>query len=573
MKRKRRRVLIGQALALLFVLLALLLLVLVFGAQTLHLTAIQRLIGERDERAARAAASAITHQLRDRVTAVNSLSFQAIALGDSTHAMADAGYLLPEFDAGLAQFTSNGTLVGKSQPSDIWDEEAVWEKLSKLAESDGPTGLSGFLTVIPHPGTGERILLVAGMMDSGSMMAGAVTLEKLAEQALGDVFSPIEQASAFIVDENYQLLYQTGPIYWTEEELPDHPGVVQALNGQRGATYINVGEEEHIIAYSPIHDVDWALVIEEPWQSVSDPLLETTELIPLMLVPALIVALIAIWFGFRQIVLPLQSLEEQASRLTHGHYEAIEKPVGGITEIQDLQAELIQMARRVNKAQKSLRDYLGSVTVAQEEERSRLARDLHDDTIQSLVALTRKAQLTKMSLNGQPEAGQLGEMEEMTIQIIDDLRRVARDLRPIYLEELGLAQALKMLAQDVGTKLNIPIAFTITGSEQRLSKDVELALYRIAQETMSNVVHHARASHAEVHLDFTSGAVALTITDDGRGFDVPDNLADLAPEGHYGLLGLYERAELVGGRLTIQSEPNQGTCMTIKLPDLSTPVN
>jgi signal transduction histidine kinase len=102
---------------------------------------------------------------------------------------------------------------------------------------------------------------------------------------------------------------------------------------------------------------------------------------------------------------------------------------------------------------------------------------------------------------------------------------------------------------------------------------VELALYRIAQETMSNVVHHARASHAEVHLDFTSGAVALTITDDGRGFDVPDNLADLAPEGHYGLLGLYERAELVGGRLTIQSEPNQGTCMTIKLPDLSTPVN
>jgi signal transduction histidine kinase len=314
-------------------------------------------------------------------------------------------------------------------------------------------------------------------------------------------------------------------------------------------------------------------VIEEPWQSVSDPLLETTELIPLMLVPALIVALIAIWFGFRQIVLPLQSLEQQASRLTQGQYGAIEEPVGGITEIQDLQAELIQMARRVNKAQKSLRDYLGSVTVAQEEERSRLARDLHDDTIQSLVALTRKAQLTKMSLNGQPEAGQLGEMEEMTIQIIDDLRRVARDLRPIYLEELGLAQALKMLAQDVGTKLNIPIVFTMTSSEQRLSQDVELALYRIAQETMSNVVHHARASHAEVHLDFTSGAVALTITDDGRGFDVPDNLADLAPEGHYGLLGLYERAELMGGRLTIQSEPNQGTCMTIKLPDLSTPVN
>lgn len=566
MKQERRRALVIQLLVLTVIPLTLLLLALVFGAQTLHLTALRRLIGERDERAARAAANALGHQLRDRVTAINSLAFQANVIGDSAHALTDAGYLFPEFDGGLAQFAANGSLAQTTRHSTFWDEEQVWTELEKLRESNERLDLSRFLTVITDPITGEKTLLLAGMMEDSSVVAGAVTLEKLAQQALGDVFSPTEQASVLIVDEDYQLLYWTGPTYWSEDGLSDHPGVTQALDGQRGATYHNQREQEHIIAYSPIPGVNWALVIEEPWQSVADPVLEATELVPLALVPALIVALVAILFGFRQIVRPLQSLEQRTSKLAQGHYEAIEEPVGGISEIQNLQSELVQMARKVNRAQRKLRDYLGVVTVAQEEERSRLARDLHDDTIQSLVALTRKAQLTKLSLDGQPEADQLGEMEEMTAQIIDDLRRIARNLRPIYLEELGLAPALRMLAQDTGSALNIPIAFTVTGTEQRLSPEMELALYRIAQETLSNVVQHAQASLAKVHLDFTLETVTLTVTDDGRGFAVPGSPAEMAPEGHYGLLGMQERAELIGARLTIKSAPGQGTKLDVILP-------
>jgi signal transduction histidine kinase len=241
--------------------------------------------------------------------------------------------------------------------------------------------------------------------------------------------------------------------------------------------------------------------------------------------------------------------------------------VGGISEIQNLQSELVQMARKVNRAQRKLRDYLGVVTVSQEEERSRLARDLHDDTIQSLVALTRKAQLIRRSLDGQPEADQLGEMEEMTTQIIDDLRRLARDLRPIYLEELGLAPALRMLAQETGSALDIPVSFRITGTEQRLSTETELALYRIAQEALSNVSQHANASQATVHLDFASKTVTLTVSDDGRGFEVPGSPAEMAPEGHYGLLGMQERAELIGARIMFRSESNQGTSVTVILSD------
>ena len=573
MKLKRRRVLVARALVLTAVLLTLLLVVFVFRAQTLHLAAFQRLIAERDERAARAAATALADQLRSRVAAVNSLAFQATDIGDSAHALEDAAYLLPEFDRGLALFNADGSIVRTSGSFSFWNAESIQNALNDLADPYSHPTLPALLSVIPDPITGESTLLIASAMSDGSTMAGAVTLVKLAEQALGDVFSPTEQASAFIVGDDFQLLYQTGPIYWPADRLTDHPGVAQALRGERGATYYEEGREELIIAYSPIAEVNWGLVIEEPWRSISNPLLEATELAPLALIPALLVALTAIIFGMRRIVRPLQSLEQQTSRLAEGHFEAVEEPVGGIAEIQNLQSELVQMARRVNRAQRSLRDYLGSVTVAQEEERSRLARDLHDDTIQSLVALTRRAQLTRLSLAGRPEADQLGEIEEMTTEIIDDLRRIARDLRPVYLEELGLAPALKMLAQDTGSALNIPVGFTVTGGEQRLSQDVELALYRIAQEALSNVVHHARASRAAVSLDFALETVTLMVTDDGCGFDAPDSPAEMAPAGHFGLLGMRERAELVGARLEIQSAPGEGASVKVTLAAKRTPAS
>jgi signal transduction histidine kinase len=527
---------VARALVLTAVLLTSLLLVFVFRAQTLHLAAFQRLIADRDERAARAAATALADQLHSRVAAVNSLAFQATDIGDSAHALEDAGYLLPEFDRGLALFNADGSVAQTSGSFSFWNAGIVQNELNNLADPYSQSTMPGLLSVIPDPTTAESIVLIVSTMSDGSTIAGAVTLVKLAEQALGDVFSPTEQASAFIVGENFQLLYQTGPIYWPTDRLTGHPGVVQALRGERGATYYEEGKEELIIAYSSIAEVNWGLIIEEPWRSVSDPLLEATELAPLALIPALLVALTAIIFGMRHIVRPLQSLEQQTSRLAKGQFEAIEQPVGGIAEIQNLQSELVRMARKVNRAQRSLRDYLGSVTVAQEEERSRLARDLHDDTIQSLVALTRSAQLTRLSLDGRPEADQLDEIEEMTKEIINDLRRIARDLRPVYLEELGLAPALKMLAQDTGSALNIPVGYTVTGGEQRLSQDVELALYRIAQEALSNVVHHARASRVDLRLDFALETLALTVTDDGYGFDVPDTLAEMAMAGHFGLL-------------------------------------
>jgi len=285
------------------------------------------------------------------------------------------------------------------------------------------------------------------------------------------------------------------------------------------------------------------------------------------LVPVLVIALVGLWFGVRQIVQPLQSLERKATELAWGDFEAIEDPVGGINEIKRLQTELIHMAEKVKVAQQGLRGYLGAVTAGQEEERHRLARGLHDDTIQSLIALNQQAQLAQMALDGHPAAEQLNEMQGMTAQIIADLRRLIHDLRPNYLEDLGLVPALDMLTRDTSVSLAIPVTFQVSGPDRRLRPEVELTLYRIAQEALSNVARHAQASSVDVSIHFDSGIIRLTVTDNGRGFEVPESPAAMAPEGHYGLLGLHERAELIGGRLTINSEPEHGTIVIVSLPE------
>jgi signal transduction histidine kinase len=318
------------------------------------------------------------------------------------------------------------------------------------------------------------------------------------------------------------------------------------------------------------------LVIEEPWHVVADPLLRMTEIAPLVLVPVVVIAVLGMWFGVRQIVQPLQALASKATGLAWGDFAGIEEPVGGIQEVRRLQAELIYMAQKVQLAQKSLRGYLAAVTAGQEEERRRLARELHDDTIQSLIALNQRVQLAQMALaqtlstqsapNGRPTTDQLAEVEEMTTQVIADLRRLTRNLRPIYLDDLGLVPALKMLAQDTGEMLQMPVEFHFSGAERRLEPQVELALYRVAQEALSNAARHAQASRIAVFLEFNPQVVVLTVSDDGCGFTVPKSPSEMAPGGHFGLLGMQERVELIGAQLEIHSMPGEGTRVNVTVP-------
>jgi signal transduction histidine kinase len=226
--------------------------------------------------------------------------------------------------------------------------------------------------------------------------------------------------------------------------------------------------------------------------------------------------------------------------------------------------ELAEMARKLQAAQEGLHDYIGAITAAQEEERMRLAREIHDDTIQAVIALKQRVQLAHRSVKTESGHKALKELETLAEETIENLRRLTRALRPIYLEDLGLVTALDMLARETSQSDHLQVDFQLSGQERRLSREVELALYRIAQEGLNNVAHHAKASHATLQIAFDK-EIKLEVTDDGVGFSVPKSPTEFAPGGHFGLLGVRERADLIGARLEVQSEARKGTRLTVQL--------
>ncbi len=535
----------------------LLLLAVAVGGSLLHQTAMRDLVGERDERSTRAAAAVISEQLEQRAKAVSMLAERAAQMAEPEQALVDLAPFLPEFSGGLAFSGADGQLLAAQPPDQEW-HQSLAERLGQQSEPGQP---SFFLVPLSTAGAVEESALVVAATANGLTAAGAFSPFELARRALSPVFHGGEAASAFVVTSTGELIYHSGAMP-LNIELLDHPGVVSALRGESGTTTFSDEHGEHIVAFSPITPVGWAMVIEEPWHAVAGLLLRTTEWAPLVLAPVLIITLLGLTFGARQIVRPLQSLAGKATSLAWGDFDAIEEPVGGIVEIQHLQRELVHMAQKVRHAQQNLRDYLGAVTAGQEDERRRLARELHDDTIQALMALNQRIQLAQMA---GPEAAQLAEMQEMVAGLIADLRRTIHALRPIYLEDLGLVPALHVLTQEMADSAGLAITFASTGEPRRLNRAVELALYRIAQEALNNVVRHAAARHARVTLGFQAGAVRLAVGDDGRGFVVPESPAGLAPQAHFGLLGIHERAELIGARLRLASVPGKGTQVEVEV--------
>ena len=218
--------------------------------------------------------------------------------------------------------------------------------------------------------------------------------------------------------------------------------------------------------------------------------------------------------------------------------------------------------------QENLRFYLQEVTKAQEEERKRIARELHDDTTQALVVLSR--QLDELA-SGDKELSKDGKLllenlRQQTNSTMEGVRRLTQDLRPPTLDRLGLLPALEWLASDVGKHSGIIVEVKMHGAARRLPAEAELLLFRIAQEALRNVWRHSQATSAEVIVEFGEGKTRITIKDNGKGFNLPQTMGDLARDGKLGLAGIQERAQLLGGSVKVESEPGRGTTVTIEAP-------
>ena len=216
--------------------------------------------------------------------------------------------------------------------------------------------------------------------------------------------------------------------------------------------------------------------------------------------------------------------------------------------------------------QENLRLYSQQATRAQEEERKRISRELHDDTIQALVVLSRQLDTLTSGSKRLTEENRLRleELRQQTNDIIQGVRRLSQDLRPAALDRLGLLAALEWLASDLAEYSGIATQVNVLGSERRLTEEAELVLFRIVQEALRNVWRHSEATKADITLEFNQSNIKITISDNGKGFSPPKSMGDLAKDGRLGLAGMQERARLINGTLTLKSEQNKGTSVTIE---------
>jgi signal transduction histidine kinase len=412
------------------------------------------------------------------------------------------------------------------------------------------------------------------------------------------------QGAVFILDSSGQ------PLWSDTADLTIDPSTlaraIAAKGGPSGSLLLTASGQQLLLAHGAIDPPGWTLVSAENIGALQVTSVNELEILPLLLLFVAVLALLAVSFGVANVVRPLQELDRRAAGVAWGDFDGLERPVGGVQEIDDLRRTLAQMAERIRAYQTGMRDYLSAVTLAQEEERRRLAHELHDDTVQALIALKQRTQMAQKAVsnlgliegtedgnsmgsyagsepaavttavtpavraaiagNAARASARLDDLEHLIDQELVALRRLIGDLRPIYLEDLGFVPALEMLAGQVRQEHELATGFEVHGEAVRLAPDLELAAYRIVQQAVRNVLAHAAAQSIQIDVSFDTDGITLVVSDDGRGFTPPDQPADLTRGGHFGLMGMRERAMLYGGRLNIASAPGQGATVTAWLP-------
>jgi signal transduction histidine kinase/YHS domain-containing protein len=271
-----------------------------------------------------------------------------------------------------------------------------------------------------------------------------------------------------------------------------------------------------------------------------------------------------IW-AVRRVLRPIRNLAAQARQLAQGDMSALEHPCGGIHEVRDLRYTMASMAQHVQRAQAEGLIYRHALTDGQEAERARLAHELHDETVQSLVAIAQSIEMAGAWIESDPQRAKatLGMARAEAIDSVNNLRRLIADLRPPALEELGISAALKMLASSAE---NAKFEVNVYGFERRIGDAHELALFRIAQEAIRNAEKHGQPNRIALDLTFDSNAIRLIACDDGIGFTPPESFENFAQRQHFGLLGIQERVQQLNGDLKILSRPAGGTVIDVVLP-------
>ena len=359
-------------------------------------------------------------------------------------------------------------------------------------------------------------------------------------------------------------------------EITTHwPGVSEIVQtGGQEIVMENADDGKIALAVVPIEGTHlYLLAMRENDIAISAPD-RLQDLFILIGVVGFVGALIVVAFSTRRVVRPTSELTDAARRMALGDLDSpvrvvAQDEIGQLAESIEIMREQLAQAReqillsnqeleqRVTERTDRLRRALGQVISAQEEERKRVARDLHDVLAQDLVILTRRLDSAREQLarGGVDRAGQteLQELADLSRASLTSIREISRALRPSVLDDLGLIPALSWVANEFRRRSDIEVEQHLPHASFTVADEPTLILFRAAQEAFANIERHANATRASLSLNTNNGTVELVICDNGEGFDVPKSVQELARRGHFGIIGMLERVELVGGELTIES--------------------
>ncbi len=372
-------------------------------------------------------------------------------------------------------------------------------------------------------------------------------------------------------------------------EVSRHLPAVEGIMARREAAVIvhdpspGQGLSAHAMAVVPLGSSRFYLILEQPTDVALSLPMNLGRSVGLAAVLGFFAALVVAWITTRHVTGPTEQLTVAAQRMARGDLESpirvrAQDEVGRLAENLDaMRRQLRDAYQQVSDANERLElqvaertarltDLLGKVISAQEEERRRLARELHDETAQTIGALSIALDRARHGLGDAPPdaVGQIQEAQGIVKRLLEETRRLILDLRPMALEDLGLVPAIRWYAESHLQDEGVTTTIELERPAVRLAPHLEVALFRIAQEAINNIAKHAEAERATIRLDFSDTAVRIAVSDDGRGFDVDQALASTGSS--VGLMGLQERTRLLNGRMDIRSEIGRGTQLTVEVP-------
>lgn len=326
--------------------------------------------------------------------------------------------------------------------------------------------------------------------------------------------------------------------------------------------------EQVVSSFAPLPGVGWGLIMNEPRRTILAPTVPYQWTVGGLLAAGVVLSIAVLTISVGRAARPLTALVQEARHVSTGDpFHPLEAQ--GPPEIRTLIGAFNYMVIRLAEQRATLRQYARQVLRGQEEERRRISRELHDETVQDLVGLVQRIELCRSAVRESPAAAtrRLDELQSLAEGALADVRRMSNDLRPLILEDLGLPAALELLCEELAQQLpEARVHCETVGDERRLAPEMELTVFRVIQETLTNVRKHApSATRVNVTLYFEDEEILATVGDNGPGFQPPDIQA-LVQKGHLGLVGMHERAHLFDGEIDITSTPGEGTTTVLRLP-------